>query len=585
MASYKFAQKLQKALDFGYSRSLLLSGNISDLFFCDSKKKYLPLPQYLHNSPLASGRIVIRYSINGSLKFTSQDDKERVSALWDRYGESENSACHASCTSGGCSFASALDECTVDVCCALSFLFRLCCYSRQEGDFPDLLIILESPSMMFPAGGISSMSASDRRQAWVFFEWISDLEFQSGRDMVILLAESRSLLYERISSLPQLGEIAVANPGYTDRLDFIVHYYSTLPEQERVTVRSELNDLAFFSAGLSLQALLQALREAGAGEGGADIDDVLRKVDEYIKYKLGAGIVSYRKPRHNLSSVVGYGYLRDFLASEFMPRVADNSLDALAGAAICGPIGSGKRYIFEAVAGELGIMVLVLRKISSVHFSQSSLIFERLRRFLDALPKVMVFIEEADTHFGMGRKGAELKEHRLASKIQALMADESLRGKICWLLMTSRVDRLSPELRRHGRVGDLIIPLLDPKGDDLMNFVRWACAAGLGREVKKFEGEELRPLLHGLSAAGLTALRRELELQVKILKRPLTLDEIRSIIEKRLEPDIGRYRRYQELQALLNCTRKDLLPSPEHALEQRDNWRDELSRLNQEGYV
>ena len=52
-------------------------------------------------------------------------------------------------------------------------------------------------------------------------------------------------------------------------------------------------------------------------------------------------------------------------------------------------------------------------------------------------------------------------------KIQAMMSDPALKGRVFWLLMTARIHLLSPDLRRPGRAGDLIIPVLDPEG------VRW----------------------------------------------------------------------------------------------------------------
>ena len=38
---------------------------------------------------------------------------------------------------------------------------------------------------------------------------------------------------------------------------------------------------------------------------------------------------------------------------------------------------------------------------------------------------------------------------------------------------TARIHRLSPDIRRPGRVGDLIIPILDPTGKDREDFLRW----------------------------------------------------------------------------------------------------------------
>ena len=61
--------------------------------------------------------------------------------------------------------------------------------------------------------------------------------------------------------------------------------------------------------------------------------------------------------------------------------------------------------------------------------------------------------------------GTHDTERRLTGKIQAMMSDPKLRGRVVWLLMTARIHMLSPDIRRPGRVGDLIIPILDPAED------------------------------------------------------------------------------------------------------------------------
>jgi len=117
--------------------------------------------------------------------------------------------------------------------------------------------------------------------------------------------------------------------------------------------------------------------------------------------------------------------------------------------------------------------VLVLKNIRSQWFGQTDVIFERLRRVLEALEKVLIFVDEADTQFGGVGEGAHETERRLTGKIQAMMSDPRLRGKVIWLLMTARIHLLSPDIRRPGRVGDLIIPVLDPVGEDRLEFIRW----------------------------------------------------------------------------------------------------------------
>ncbi len=177
--------------------------------------------------------------------------------------------------------------------------------------------------------------------------------------------------------------------------------------------------------------------------------------------------------------MVGFTRLKQFLREEFIPRIRSSGPDALAGAAVAGPIGGGKTFIFEAAATALDMPVLVLKNIRSQWFGQTDVIFERLRRVLLALEKVLIFVDEADTQFGGVGQDTHETERRLTGKIQQMMSDPVLRGRVVWLLMTARIHLLSPDIRRPGRVGDLIIPVLDPEGEDRMEFLRWVLKAAL----------------------------------------------------------------------------------------------------------
>ena len=74
----------------------------------------------------------------------------------------------------------------------------------------------------------------------------------------------------------------------------------------------------------------------------------------------------------------------------------------------------------------------------------------------DALSKVIIFVDEADTQFGGVGSDTHETERRLTGKLQAMMSDTALRGRVALLLVTARIHQLSPDIRRPGRVGDLI---------------------------------------------------------------------------------------------------------------------------------
>ena len=146
-----------------------------------------------------------------------------------------------------------------------------------------------------------------------------------------------------------------------------------------------------------------------------------------------------------------------------------------------------------------------------------------------------------------------------------------------WLLMTARIHLLSPDIRRPGRVGDLIIPVLDPEGDDRAEFIRWTLAAAL-QTVSDADVARLQALTEGYSAAAFASLRSQLK-----SARVTTMDDIAAIVHDQIPPNIGLTRRYQTLQALLNCTRRSLMPDPNFTDEDRQRWQLELRQLEDLG--
>ncbi len=144
--------------------------------------------------------------------------------------------------------------------------------------------------------------------------------------------------------------------------------------------------------------------------------------------------------------------------------------------------------------------------------------------------------------------------------------------------MTARIHLLSPDIRRPGRVGDLIIPILDPVDQDRLDFIAWMLkpAGEVGANLVGWMDKEALP--PDFSAAGYAALRS----QIKAIP-PKTEEELKAIVGDFIQPAIGQTRRYQTLQALVNCTRRSLLPDPKVTDEQRALWEREISLLEAQG--
>lgn len=592
---YEFLSRAGRTLNARVTRSLVLTGNINDLFFSTARRAYVPLIDLLTDSwSSAKGTITVVYELNGPIRFVRDTDLKKVRDAWTlmRHGATPDQIVIKRVTASPhevealagleTDFDKKLMGAVGQPTVALEFLRQLCMCSRYVVDGKrvlddNLIIIIEGADMLIPEGEIARLSEADRHRVAVCHDWFSDPAFLQGQDTVVLISESRSLLNARISRLPQVLDVEIQSPNELERLYFI-NWFAEQRKDTPVKLWGSVEDLARSTAALSIHALNQLLIEAAYEKRTVQMEDVVSRVEAYIKAQLGEDVVEFKKPTHSFDDCVGFRTLKEFLLKKLLKRFRSNSNSALSGAAVAGPIGGGKTYIFEALASRLDMPVLVLKNLRSMWFGQTDVIWERFRRVIGALSKVLIFMDEADTQLGGVSENVHETERRLTGKIQAMMSDTGLRGRVFWLLMTARIHQLSPDLRRPGRVGDLIIPVLDPEGDDRKEFVEWVL-----KPVVATPSESLLQRLDentaGYSAASFASLRGELLAEKEDKGSDLNEDEIVAVMADHLPPPIGETRRYQTLQAMVNCTRRSLLPNPRATDQDRLEWQQEIRKF------
>lgn len=586
--THHFFTRFARLLNSGQARSVILCGNIYDLLW--DGEAYVPLNSFLLKKTAAPGLLQLVYELNGPVRM-DDTTRDKLRGAWVEWksGVDANTLALRELHQRGSKlemyqeeFDRNIRDATGNPTLALELLRQLTICSRAALR-ENLIIIVEAADMLLPEqGNLAALNDRQMHRISIVHDWFGDPEFAEGADSVCLLAESRALIHNRVARMPQVLSVEVPAPSLEHRVAFIENYTERTTPKPKLWSTPEV--LGKCTAGLSLQALRQML--AGAAYTGEELtaDTVFEKVEEFIRTQLGDDVVDFKKPTHDLDDVVGFTQLKEFLSRELIPRFKAEGPKALPGAAVAGAIGSGKTFIFEAVAAELDLPVLVLKNIRSQWFGQTDVVFERLRRVLDALDKVVIFVDEADTQFGRVDANAHETERRLTGKIQGMMSDPQLRGHVLWLLMTARIHLLSPDIRRPGRVGDLIIPVLDPVGDDRLAFIRWLLdSVKFAGDADSTQDDLVRELDEDLlpteySAASFASLRSLL-----LALEPESWEDVRAAVHDQISPDIGATREYQTLQALLNCTRRSLLPNPDFTVEDRQNWERRIRELELDG--
>lgn len=560
----RFLTQLKKVVNSGQSRSIILTGNIYDLFF--DGNKYVPLIHYLtesckvNSSNGQKGLTQLLLRVNSPIENPGEEGIAELAVAWESLHNRDLKP-----------IKDRFQESIENPVYALELLRQMTqCYRKSPNLRNNLFILIEAADLMLPESEISRMNLADRKRIAIMQDWFCDPNFMNGHDTVVMLAESRSLVHHRVSRLPQVISIEVPLPDWDTRSQFIQHTSTQLQENWGF---EKINDLATQTAGLSLQALRQMLLSHTF-----ESENIVAKVEEYMISQLGEGVVEFKRPKHTLKDVIGFTKLKKFMKEELIPAIKATGDKAKPGCAVSGPIGGGKTFVCEAVVAELNMPVIVLKNIRSKWFGETDQILERLQRLLQTFNKIVIFVDEADTMFGDIQSDHDT-EKRLTGKIQAMMSDVQLRGRVFWFLMTARIHRLSPDIRRPGRM-DLIIPILDPEGRDAEEFRQWTFGQlYTGNETRR----KLYDLTLGYSAAMFSMLRSEIK-----LKEANTLGEVLDIARDILPADISDTREFQILQAKLNCTRASLLEYSEKQtrndiLRDREHMHAKIRLLEEKG--
>lgn len=554
-----FISELKKTINTGKARAIILTGNVYDLFF--DGESYVPLLEYISkkcevkSTETRKGLTQLLHKLNNPIE--CRGNEEELEKVWRFYHRNApNSDIKTSLGSSNSNTSHALE------------LMRQIseCYRRSRSTRNNLLMVIESADMLIPENEINKMSMTDRQKVAILHDWFSEPDFVNGGDTVILLAESRSKINHRIANLPQVVSIDIPLPDKESREHFIKWH------SERYSCEVSNENIGELTAGLSIHAIRQLLKS-----GDCSSDNIASKVESYMISQLGEGVIEFKRPKHAMKDVVGFNNIKKFMKKELIPGFLNGHIS---GAAVGGPIGSGKTFICEAVAAELGVPVIVLKNIRSKWYGETDQVFEKLKRLLETFSKSVIFVDEADSQFGAIDDG-HATEKRLTGKIQAMMSDTSLKGRVIWFLMTARIHKLSPDIRRPGRM-DLIIPILDPDASEREEFLEWCLGSDLWSLFKEDEQSfyKIKKSVEKYSAASFASLKSQIKM--KKAKDPKSVLEICNDM---VMPNIQDTRLYQTLQAKVNCTRKSLLfaQSDDTYDVARSGWRKQIQELEARG--
>ncbi|MCA9173624.1 MAG: ATP-binding protein [Planctomycetales bacterium] len=561
--SFVFPEWAQELVDLylsGTTCTFILHGNVHDLLHCPTPQQpdqFLTLTDFLATQLFGGWDLVLGYDLARGLKPITGGDqprhREMMNYLTGKMGPQIN-------------WPREPDK-------VLSVVDQLAERNLMDASVKQMCFVFPYAQFLMPSGDLNSLSGGRASRLVRLLGWAQNPYFKKINTAFFLIADSLPEINDRLVQSPHVATIDVPLPSAESRRVFI---RKSLGEQAESKLEGlDVEGLTQLSNGLNLVSLNVVLSGGGDDKLGPDRFGELKKT---MIERQCRGLVTFVEPEHTLEMVVGHTAAKARLRQDGK-FIEQGRLDAAPmGYLLCGPVGTGKTFLAECFAGSIGIPCVVLKNFRSKYVGETEGNLEHVLNVLRSLGPVVVIIDEADAALGDRQSGGDSgTSGRVFSMIASQMGNTRYRGRIIWMLLTSRPDLLPIDLKRQGRA-EVHIPLFYPDEDDELaqmfrvmarkNKVPLADDAIPAVSAKReLSGADVESIMLAARRSALTAG-----------DATVTREHLETALASFIPSAQGLEKTRQEICAVLECTDMSFLPPAWREEVQREDGRTLLQR-------
>ena len=332
-------------------------------------------------------------------------------------------------------------------------------------------------------------------------DWADDPLLAEHSLVTVLITENLNDLHPLLVNNPRAAKIKLPLPTTPEIAEAVEHALPRFPKALE-KFKDDGPNLAAQLTGATQNAIdsLFKLKEYHA-EPLQPAD--LVKLKKQLVEEECAGLIEFIESKRTLDDLHGQEKLKTWLRQD-VALWRQGDLRALPmGYLICGPVGTGKTYMVECLAGEAGVPVVKIKNFRDKWVGSTEGNLEKIFRLLQALTRCFVFIDEADQ--ALGKRDSGSNDSGLSGRIYSMMATEMSRpenrGRIIWVLASSRPDLIEVDLKRPGRV-DVKIPIFPTSTTSESYALLRALCKRQGLELTDADRTALEPLMPTLLTPG-----------------------------------------------------------------------------------
>jgi len=485
-----WAREMRETFRAGATSQFVIHGNVFDLVPAPDGKgdvEYVSLTRFLTDAMFTPFDVVIHYDRGKGIRVRKGADAfHRFLKMFDTF----QGTSWAALPDTGADRLETLDMGGLlprDPKRALELVDRFMrgCLARTrvEGgkNIPDPLkvaVILDYAHFIAPQG--DPLYVSDLSQTLIqLLDWSADPAITGAFVASVLISENLADLNPALVANPYSAKLKVNLPTADELREYIA--YLTRDVADFATVSEVTRDvLADKLVGLSRVNVRSLVKRALSSKEQITGKYLTAMKREYIE-KEAFGRLEFLESTRTLDDVAGHVEAKAWMRQDAVLLRKGRVMAIPMGYLLTGRIGTGKTYLVECLAGEIGIPCVELKNFREKWIGATEGNLEKVFTILHALGQVIVFVDEADQ--ATGKRGGDDGDSGLSGRVYAMMAKEMSdtrnRGKIIWIFATSRPDLLEVDLKRQGRL-DVHIPLFPPGDAE----GRKALFAAMARKLK-----------------------------------------------------------------------------------------------------
>jgi AAA+ superfamily predicted ATPase len=431
-----------------------------------------------------------------------------------------------------------------------------------------IAIIVDFAEFAVPRGDAVQLGGPFSANVVKALGWANDPGIQQSNIISVFISEGLHDLNDLLVENPHTVSIHLPLPSEPEMLAYLMALEATQFPDLRQKCDVSLEVLAARLTGLSRVGARTTLALALGNDQKITAKWLTDRKKDVIEREC-QGLLEFIESPFTLDQVAGHESVKAWLREdgELLRRGALRALPM--GYLISGRIGTGKTFLVQCWAGELGVPCVVFKNFRDRWVGATESNLEKIFAVLRAIGQVVVFVDEADQ--AAGRRESGDNDSGLSGRVYSMLAKEMSetrnRGRIIWVFATSRPDLLEVDLKRQGRL-DVHIPLFPPQTEDELRGLLVAIAGKLKFPLAAADVPDLPDNLtlggNEIEGVLVRALRTwELAAEPKRALKDLLADVFREV-----RPSAHtRKLEYMDLVAVKECTDARFLPERYRALD------------------